>query len=143
MQLTEYSHNDAVEKIDSQILDEARSILSDMVTEGSLSPSQIKDKFYENGWPGNYQIDTTSNITITSIKENVGLCVQFGNIARGFYDFAKLDALFQRGTIDAGIFVCPALDVRANTVHIKRMSSELANIFNETFTVPLLIVGIE
>lgn len=143
MQLTEYSHNDAVEKIDPQILEEVRNLITDCEPSDTWGSSELKDIFYEKGWSGEYQIDMVSKTSITSTKEMVGICIQFGNIARGFYDLAKLDALFRRGIIEVGVLVCPALNEGGNTVHFNRIESELANIFNETITVPILIIGIE
>ena len=59
------------------------------------------------GWPGKVGLDTTSKISITSLKNKIGLCFQTGNMGRMYADLIKLQAVYLKGSIDAGIFILP------------------------------------
>ncbi len=113
---------------------------------------RIKDEIlghlHHSGWPSEVMIDPTSNIRITSVKSKVGLCLQTGNTGRMYADLLKLQTLYLRGSIDAGIFIVPthaavgALGKSSNVVHLDRLSRELP-IFERAVSVPLLAIGIE
>jgi hypothetical protein len=99
-----------------------------------------------NGWPGKVGMDTASKITITSLKNKVGLCFQTGNMGRMYADLIKLQALYLRGAIDAGIFILPETAcsklLGQNVADCARLLRELP-IFDRAITVPLAIIGIE
>src|SRR5262245_9602614 len=60
------------------------------------------------GWPPEVTIDPTSKISVTSIRERVALCLQTGNMARMYADLLKLQTLYLRETINAGIVIVPS-----------------------------------
>lgn len=98
------------------------------------------------GWPGKVGMDTTSKITITSKKDKVGMCFQTGNMGRMYADLIKLQTLYLRGVIDAGVFIVPEADCAKilgdNITARSRLMREL-QIFDRTITIPLAVIGIE
>lgn len=106
----------------------------------------VLESLGSKGWPGEITLDTASKISITSKKENIGLCFQTGNMSRMYADLLKLQAIYLRGTIDAAIFILPEADcsklLGQNIANCDRLRRELA-IFERTITVPLAIIGIQ
>lgn len=101
---------------------------------------------HRRGWSDEYYLDQTSKITITSVKEKTGLCIQTGNMARMYADLLKLQALCSRGTINAGILILPSAacgrTFGGNVASYERVIRELA-IFDKVITMPLLIIGFD
>lgn len=101
---------------------------------------------HKKGWSDEYYLDRTSKITITSIKEKTGLCIQTGNMARMYADLLKLQALYSRGTITSGILILATASCGrsfgGNVASYERVIRELA-IFDKVITMPLLIIGFD
>jgi hypothetical protein len=98
------------------------------------------------GWSGEVGLSSDSEITITSIKSKVGLCLQTGNVSRMYADLMKLQKLYVDKAIIAGIMIVPsaycAKKIGSNVANSVRLSKEL-KIFEHVITAPLLIVSIE
>jgi hypothetical protein len=91
-------------------------------------------------------IDSASKISVTSIKEQIGLCLQTGNMGRMYADLLKLQTIYLRQSIKAGIFIVAvkkaAKTLGDNVVNFERLVREL-QIFERSITVPILVIGIE
>lgn len=98
------------------------------------------------GWSGEVSLSPHSGITITSQKDNVGLCFQTGNMARMYADLMKLQALYLRDTINVGIFIVPttvtARILGDNLANFERLTNEM-EIFERVISMPLAIIGLE
>lgn len=98
------------------------------------------------GWPPEVVIDPTSKISVTSIREQVGLCLQTGNMARMYADLLKLQTLYLRETINAGIIIVPGLEAAKNLgdnlANFDRLLREL-QIFERAITIPIMLLGLE
>lgn len=96
------------------------------------------------GWSGEYRLDSTSKITISSFNKGIGLCLQTGNVSRIYADLLKLQSLFLKGNIKAGIIVLPqkelAKELASNMASYERLLGELP-IFNQVISMPLVIIG--
>lgn len=107
----------------------------------------LSDKIKQYGWSEKVDISTKSNISITSIRKDVGLCIQTGNMARMYADLMKLQAMYLDNKISAAIFVLPkkkcANAFGGNIVNYERLLNELTNIFSKVITVPMLIIGFD
>ena len=111
---------------------------------------RIRDAFLNAlhiaGWPGELQLASGSNITITSTKNGVGLCLQTGNMARMYADLLKLQALYLNGVISFGALVLPSSPVAAklgsNIANASRLEREL-EIFKKVFNLPTLVFSLE
>lgn len=103
-----------------------------------LAELQIK------GWSDKLFLSRGSNISITTQKSNVGLCMQTGNVSRVYADLLKLQTLFVKGKIKAGIIVVAttkcAKQYTSNAATYERLVREL-DIFSQVITMPLVVVG--
>ena len=107
----------------------------------------LLEGFKSTGWSKPIALSVHSGITITSVKDNVGLCLQTGgNMARGYADLIKLQTLYLRETISAGVILLPtkiAADaLGSNIANSDRFMREL-DIFDRTITMPLVVIGWE
>lgn len=98
------------------------------------------------GWSGEVALSSGSDITITSVKNRIGLCLQTGNVARTYADLMKLQKLYVDGVIIAGVVIVPsapcAKKLGSNVANATRLSKEL-KIFERVITAPLTILAIE
>lgn len=106
----------------------------------------ILDSLHVSGWSGELLISPDSNITITSTKNKVGLCLQTGNMARMYADMLKLQALYLNAVISSGAFILPSPNVAkilgSNVANASRLEREL-EIFKKVFNLPTLIFSLE
>lgn len=97
------------------------------------------------GWSGKVKIDKSKAITITSMKNNTGLCIQTGNVGRFYADILKLQTLYLNGKIEAGIYILPTKSsaniIGDNLANFERFVEEL-NLYKKIITVPLFVIGI-
>jgi len=102
----------------------------------------ISSSIHSLGWSGEVRINPNSNMTITSVKSSIGLCIQTGNYGRIYADLLKLQTLYAQKSIDAGIIILPdgaaALIMGQNMANGRRVKRELL-VFKETITIPLII----
>ncbi|EOO24860.1 hypothetical protein ICM_05881 [Bacillus cereus BAG1X2-3] len=98
------------------------------------------------GWSGKIKIDKSRGITITSMKENIGLCLQTGNVGRFYADMLKLQTLYLNGKVDAGIYILPtkqaALIMGDNIANYDRFVEEL-DLYKKIITIPIHVIGID
>jgi len=108
--------------------------------------NHILDALSRQGWTKELELDRQSAITITSIKQRVGLCLQTGNMSRMYADLLKLQAIYLRGVIDSAIMLLPTSEAAkrfgSNVANQERLLRELA-IFERVITVPMAIIGID
>jgi len=108
----------------------------------------IREKLHNDlmsvGWSPEVQIDPNSRISITSFKDNIGLCIQTGNMGRMYADLLKLQTIFQKKIVNGAIYILPlkntAKEMGDNIVHYERLLREL-QIFENVITIPLVIYG--
>lgn len=148
MRYQSYNHNGAEQIISGLILSEITGLIQNLAADFRRAPD-LREAFLDGlatkGWPGEVDVDASVNITITSLKDECGLCLQFGNMARFYADLLKLQHLFQSGKIKAACYVLPdvqlAKNLGSNLVNYERFTKEL-EIFNSTINVPLMVYGI-
>lgn len=99
-----------------------------------------------HGWSGEVAVSNNSDITITSMKQEVGLCLQTGNMARMYADLVKLQTLYLDNAIKAAVIVVPAqpvaLSLGSNVANAKRLEREL-HIFKKAYHVPTVVYALE
>jgi hypothetical protein len=151
MKATVYGHRFGDQIIPAPMITEAVSaVKSCTIVVKRKASKDIKEAILATlagkGWPGEITLDTASKISITSKKNNIGMCFQTGNMSRMYADLLKLQAVYLRGSIDAAIFILPesacAKLLGENVADCDRLRRELA-IFDRAITVPLAIIGIE
>lgn len=106
----------------------------------------IREKLEKEGWTGEYRLDATSRITITSYLKGIGLCFQTGNVGRIYADLLKLQTLYMKGNISAGVILVPrirtAKELGSNMANYERLIRELP-IFSQVITMPIVVIGFD
>ena len=69
-------------------------------------------------------------MTITSAKDDIGLCLQTGNMSRMYADLMKLQTMYLNNTIKAAAIIVPSQETAKllgdNIAQAKRLERELA-----------------
>ena len=112
--------------------------------------TKLRDAFLahlkSSGWSSKIAVSMDSDMTITSMKDNVGLCLQTGNMARMYADLIKLQTMYLDNAIKSAVIVLPSHPMAAllgsNIAQAKRLERELA-IFKKAYHVPTLIFALE
>lgn len=108
---------------------------------------KIVEYLGKNGWPGEFAVEPPSKITITSLKNGVGLCVQTGgNMSRMYADLVKLQKLYMDDRLKTGALILPsakaARELGDNIANADRLESELA-VFRKVIHMPLAVFSFE
>lgn len=100
----------------------------------------------EAGWSGEVPVSKDSKITVTSTKDDVGLCLQTGNMSRIYADILKLQTMYLNAAIKSAIVIVPSFPVAkqlgSNIANAKRLEGEL-EIFKLAYSVPTLVFSLE
>lgn len=101
----------------------------------------------QNGWPDEFQVEPPSKITIASLKDGVGLCIQTGgNMSRMYADLLKLQKLYLEDAISTGAIVLPtskaSRDLGDNIANADRLAAEL-KIFRRVIHMPIAVFSFE
>lgn len=146
-----YSHMSGFEAISEYVRNEIASAISAINTK--IVKGCVRDirevfllEIYKLGWSGEVLVSRDSNITITSMKDRIGLCLQTGNIARMYADILKLQTMYLAETIRAAIIVVPSFPVArvlgSNMANAARLERELT-IFRSVYSTPTLVFSLE
>lgn len=112
----------------------------------STIKEEIFSELFAAGWSSEVELDPDSRITITSCKNRVGLVLQTGNVSRMYADLLKLQAMYLKEVISAGVFILPtyraAKNLGDNISNFERLKKEL-NIFDRVISVPIMVYGFE
>ncbi len=153
MQVSEvYSHRCAREMLESKgLLDEVLSVVDARgvrVTPGSASKlkQHVRTQLSRLGWAPDPKLHPSFKVDINAMKCGIGLTAQFGNIARGFYDLMKFQALHLSDRIDVAVLVVPSRDAArvlgSNLANYGRITAEL-ELFKHVISVPCLVVAVD
>ncbi|CAN7509529.1 hypothetical protein LJR290_003452 [Variovorax sp. LjRoot290] len=151
MKFYRYSHcagDRSVSKAHQRDIEAAIAAITVKPVEGSAT--KIRDAFLTTmktlGWSGEVQVSKDSDMTITSGKGDVGLCLQTGNVARIYADIIKLQVLYFNNAISSAAIVVPSPEVARiigkNLAQAKRLEREL-EIFKKAYHVPTLVYALE
>ena len=151
MRIEEYSYRGATGIIplnmQEQVRDTLRHIAAPIQHRGAPKIRQeVTACLRSLGWSNQVRLDSTSHITISAVKDHVGICVQLGNVSRIYADLLKLQTLFIRDSIGAGVIILPtpqaARTLGQNIANSARLQRELT-IFNAVVTLPLWLVSFD
>lgn len=146
-----FSHKSGKQVIPQHIQDQITKVIASVTAPiqhngATRIRKEIISGLQNLGWSDMVKLDPSSNISITSVYENIGACVQLGNVGRIYADLLKLQALFLRGSIRAGVIIVPknsaARILGQNITNSERLIREV-EIFSTVLTLPLLIVGFD
>lgn len=146
-----YEHRSGLKVVPNDIIADVEKIIWDInPTLSKKSVANIKESIRERlekeGWTGEYRLDATSRITISSYLKGIGLCFQTGNAGRIYADLLKLQTLYTKGNITAGIILIPqiktAKELGSNMANYERLIRELP-IFSQVITMPIVVIGFD
>lgn len=149
MKVLTHSHNNGAEIVPNYLVEDISDSFNQI--NGVVSRYEISDirahfldALLTKGWSDKVLLSRESNISITSKKDEVGMCMQTGNVSRMYADLMKLEALYLRGSIHAGILIVAttqcAKQYTSNAATFERLIREL-EIFGQVITIPLVIIG--
>jgi len=142
-------HSSTKTNIDHSILDAVERCVSDVklpLRKNGVSSikTEILKNLYLNGWCEEVQVNVNSKITITSMFDKIGLCLQTGNVSRIYADLLKLQTLFMNGIILAGIIIVPDIEAArslgSNMANSDRLMRELP-IYASVITLPMVVIS--
>lgn len=151
MNFTMNSHCGGAEKIPAALREEikgavARCGIRPALRTATKIRTALLSDLLKNGWCSEVAVAAGSGITISSSKNNVGLCLQTGNMSRMYADLIKLQKLFLDDAIKAGIIVMPtataARALGSNIANASRLSKEL-EIFRKVIHMPIILFAFE
>lgn len=149
MNVIVYDHRSGLSVVPDDLLHGVTGVINEITPRIKKNTiTEIREKIVSGlellGWSGEYRLDVSSKITITSYQSEIGLCLQTGNVGRIYSDLLKLQTLFTKGNIKAGIIVLPskslAVKVASNMANYERLIGELP-IFSQVISIPLVIIG--
>ena len=97
-----YEHRSGLKVVPRDIVSDVEKILWDINpilskrTVASIKES-VRERLEKEGWTGEYRLDSSSRITISSYLKGIGMCFQTGNVGRIYADLLKLQTLYTRG----------------------------------------------
>lgn len=145
------SHHFGNHAVSSDIIDPILSILTDLpfeVRKGSASKLRkiVLESLFKLGWSDKTKIVSGNDITITSMKGDIGLCLQTGNVSRFYADILKLQSLYIKDKASAAMYILPtknaSLKMGSNIAYFERFVEELG-LYKHIITIPIMIIGIE
>lgn len=151
MKFVAYSHcagDKALPAALSKEIAAAIAAISVKPTKGAAK--KVRSLFLESligsGWSGEVAVAEGSDMTITSMKNDVGLCLQTGNMARMYADLMKLQTLYLDNSIKVAAIIVPSNPIAkvlgSNIAEAKRLEREL-KIFKKAYHVPTVVFGLE
>lgn len=146
-----YEHRSGLKVVPNNIVTDVEKIIWDinpMLSKKIVSSIKdaVRERLGKDGWTGEYRLDSTSRITISSYLKGIGLCFQTGNVGRIYADLLKLQTLYTKGNITAGIILIPqiktAKELGSNMANYERLIRELP-IFSQVITMPIVVIGFD
>jgi hypothetical protein len=108
--------------------------------------AQLLTGLKTDGWSSEVPVALGSDMTVTSVRDGIGLCLQTGNMARMYADLIKLQTLYLDNAITAAVLILPsqslALAIGDNIAQASRLEREL-RIFRKAYHVPTLLFALE
>ncbi len=151
MKHTKYSHLGGSETVPLNIQTEVESAISGVTVNPARGAAEkIRFEFIRaisaHGWTGEMLVARESKISVTSTKNDVGLCLQTGNMSRIYADLLKLQTMYLKSAIKGAVIVIPSYPVAkklgSNIANAKRLERELP-IFSRAYSVPTLVYSLE
>ena len=146
-----YEHRSGLKVVPRDIVSDVEKILWDINpilskrTVASIKES-VRERLEKEGWTGEYRLDSSSRRTISSYLKGIGMRFQTGNVGRIYADLLKLQTLYTRGNITAGIILIPqiktAKELGSNMANYERLIRELP-IFSQVITMPIVVIGFD
>lgn len=149
MNICVYGHRSGAEVATKECIDEISNVFDSIrwnrqTTTVRQFRGEIMSELKKLGWSDQVTLDPDVKITITSMRDHIGLCMQTGNWSRIYADLLKLQALYVKGTIKGGVVIIPTINCGLtfgkNIASCERLEREL-QYFNQVITMPIAVIG--
>lgn len=146
-----FDHRSGLKVVSNSIISDVEKIIWDInptLSKNTVAgiKESIRERLEKEGWTGEYRLDASSRITISSYLKGVGMCFQTGNVGRIYADLLKLQTLYTKGNITAGIILIPQIKTAkalgSNMANYERLIRELP-IFSQVITMPIVVIGFD
>jgi aspartyl-tRNA synthetase len=149
--VSKYDHLNALEIIlqNNGVWRDIEEILTSPELQFSKGNSQtikksIEKKFSLKGWADRVSLGN-SKLTISFLRDKVGVCFQIGNVARTYADILKLVYLCSIGVIQVAVIIVPdnveSKKLGANYASFERLKNEI-KLFQNILNVPIMVIGL-
>lgn len=151
MKFTAYDHADGKKYMPLNIKKEIEDSIKNAGESGvQITSKNIRSEVISGlksfGWPSQISVSKDSDITITSMKNETGICLQTGNMARMYADLIKLQTLYLDSKIKTAAILLPgnklAKKIGSNIAQADRLIKEL-QIFKKAYHAPTIIYALE
>ncbi|EMT54686.1 Restriction endonuclease BglII [Brevibacillus borstelensis AK1] len=151
MKITTYSHNFGEHAVPTSLLEPIILMLRQLdFTFKSNCSTNLRKTIIQSlnslGWSGKTRIHVEKGISITSMNQRVGLCLQTGNMSRFYADLLKLQSLYQKDKATCAIYILPtksaSLKIAKNVANFERLTNELS-LFKHVITMPIYVIGLD
>lgn len=149
MNICIYDHRSGIDVATSECIEEITNVFDEISwNKHSTTVRQFRGnimlKLKRLGWSDQITLDREVKITITSMRNRIGLCMQTGNWSRIYADLLKLQTLYIKGTIKGGIVIIPTQNCGQsfgkNVASYERLERELVY-FSQVITMPIVVIG--
>lgn len=151
MKITKHNHCNGLEKVPEALRLEIEKALANCSIPPALRAAakirtSVLASLVKDGWSNKVTVAAGSGITISSAKNNIGLCLQTGNMSRMYADLIKLQKMFLDDGIRAGAMIVPSASAAkalgSNIANANRLLKEL-DIFRKVIHMPIIIFVFE
>ena len=149
----EHSHNRGIEHLEglgltAEVLALFESGAVQLVRGGSARAKKVVGtRLRIGGWAIGVRLDPDRGAAVNALKDEVALQIQFGNMARAFYDLMKLQSLYQQRRAQCAVLVLPsqraARILGANHASFERVRDELDSMFAHQISMPIAMYGVD
>ena len=149
----EHSHKGGIQELRKRGLSDEVLALFESTTirlergSSARAKSLVGAKLRHGGWAIGVRLDPERGAAVNAIRDDVALQIQFGKMARAFYDLLKLQSLFDQGRALCAVLVLPsqrsARMLGANHASFERVRDELETMFAKQIAMPIAMYGVE
>ena len=106
----------------------------------------LQYEFNKLNWYPKFKVDSRLNWYVQFYAKETAILFYFSNKARSSLDLIKIQHLFANGKIKGAIYIVltheSANKVAANLTNFETLEKEI-NVFKETITCPILLIGLQ
>lgn len=135
----------------SEVSDRVISILDSIEFEHQKNSSTflkeiLQNEFVKLKWYSKFKVDSRLNWYVQFYTKDTAILYYFSNKARSSLDLLKIQHLYKTGKIKSAIYIVLSAEaanvVASNLTNYQTLEKEV-NVFKETITCPILLIGLQ
>jgi len=137
--------------LDNSISNEVHKIIGSIKFEHQKNSSPflkeiLQYEFNKLNWYPKFKVDSKLNWYVQFYAKETAILFYFSNKARSSLDLIKIQHLYVNEKIKGAIYIIltseAAVKVASNLANFETLEKEI-NVFKETFTCPILLIGLQ